>query len=112
VDSLSGGNQQKVMLGSRLEIHPVVLVLNDPTRGVDVGARAEIHQYLKDEAKERGTGVLWVTSDAEEAVIVSDRLLVMRDGEIVGELRGAAKTQANALALATDNTASTAAVSG
>lgn len=103
VDSLSGGNQQKVMLGSRLEVHPSVLVLNEPTRGVDVGARAEIHKYLRDEAKERGTAVLWVTSDAEEAVLVSDRVLVMRDGVIVGELHGDAKTQANALALATED---------
>src|SRR5579862_1198930 len=108
VESLSGGNQQKVMLASRLEVHPIVLVLNDPTRGVDVGARAEIHKYLKEEATERGTAVLWITTDAEEAVIVSDRLLVMRDGEIVGELRSAAKTQANALALATEEVASTA----
>jgi ABC-type sugar transport system ATPase subunit len=110
VDSLSGGNQQKVMLGSRLEVHPLVLVLNDPTRGVDVGARAEIHQYLKDEASERGTAVLLVTSDAEEAVIVSDRLLVMRDGAIVGELHGSAKTRANALALATEETTPTTAL--
>ena len=108
VDSLSGGNQQKVMLGSRLEVHPSVLVLNEPTRGVDVGARAEIHAYLRDEAKERGTAVLWITSDAEEAVLVSDRILVMRDGAIVGELHGAAKTQANALALATEDIGPTA----
>jgi ribose transport system ATP-binding protein len=110
VESLSGGNQQKVMLGSRLEVHPVVLVLNDPTRGVDVGARAEIHQYLKDEATERGTAVLLITTDAEEAVIVSDRLLVMRDGEIVGDLHGSEKTRANALALATEETTTAAAV--
>jgi ABC-type sugar transport system ATPase subunit len=102
VESLSGGNQQKVMLGSRLEVHPSILVLNEPTRGVDVGARAEIHRYLREEAKERGTAVLWVTSEVEEAVLVSDRILVMRDGVVVGELHGDAKTQANALALATE----------
>jgi ribose transport system ATP-binding protein len=101
VESLSGGNQQKVMLASRLEVHPRILVLNEPARGVDVGARAEIHRYLRAQAKERGTAVLWVTSDAEEAVLVCDRILVMRDGTIVGELHGNAKTQANALALAT-----------
>jgi ABC-type sugar transport system ATPase subunit len=100
VDSLSGGNQQKVLLGSRLAAKPNILVLNEPTRGVDVGARAEIHRYLRDEAQ-RGVAILWVTSDVEEAVFVSDRLLVMRDGVVVGELRGDAKVQRRALALAT-----------
>jgi ribose transport system ATP-binding protein len=100
VGVLSGGNQQKVLLGSRLVAHPSFLVLNEPTRGVDVGTRVQIHQYLKEEAG-RGTSVLWVTSDIEEAVLVSDRLLVMRAGAVVGELTGARMTQANALALAT-----------
>ena len=100
VGALSGGNQQKVLLGSRLVAHPSFLVLNEPTRGVDVGTRVQIHQYLKQEAS-RGTSVLWVTSDIEEAVLVSDRLLVMRAGAVVGELTGTGMTQANALALAT-----------
>jgi ribose transport system ATP-binding protein len=100
VGALSGGNQQKVLLASRLAARPALLVLNEPTRGVDVGTRVEIHRYLKQEAA-RGTSVLWVTSDIEEAVVVSDRLMVMRDGEVVGELTGAAMTQANALAMAT-----------
>jgi ribose transport system ATP-binding protein len=100
VGALSGGNQQKVLLGSRLVAHPSFLVLNEPTRGVDVGTRVQIHQYLKEEAS-RGTSVLWVTSDIEEAVLVSDRLLVMRAGAVVGELSGTRMTQANALALAT-----------
>ena len=100
VESLSGGNQQKVLLGSRLLSKPRVLVLNEPTRGVDVGARAEIHRYLRGEA-DGGAAILWVTSDAEEAVLVSDRLLVMRDGAIVGELTGSSMTQGNALMLAT-----------
>ena len=100
VESLSGGNQQKVLLASRLLASPEVLVLNEPTRGVDVGARVEIHRHLSAEAS-AGAAILWVTSDVEEAVLVSDRLLVMRDGAIVGELTGAAKTQANALHLAT-----------
>jgi ABC-type sugar transport system ATPase subunit len=104
VESLSGGNQQKVLLGSRLLAKPQVLILNEPTRGVDVGARVEIHRYLSSEAN-AGAAILWVTSDVEEAVLVSDRLLVMRDGVIVGELTGAAKTQANALHLATQEAA-------
>ena len=76
-----------------------LLVLNEPTRGVDVGTRAQIHRYLKDEAR-RGTAVLWVTSDVEEVVLVSDRILVMRDGRLVGELTGSSISQARALALA------------
>jgi ABC-type sugar transport system ATPase subunit len=104
VESLSGGNQQKVLLGSRLLSKPRVLVLNEPTRGVDVGARAEIHRYLRGEA-DAGAAILWVTSDAEEAVVVSDRLLVMRDGAIVGELTGSDMTQRNALMLATKEAA-------
>jgi ABC-type sugar transport system ATPase subunit len=104
VGALSGGNQQKVLLGSRLAARPRILVLNEPTRGVDVGTRVQIHQYLTDEAS-RGTSVLWVTSDIEEAVTVSDRLLVMRQGKVVGQLNGEAMTQANALALATGETA-------
>jgi ribose transport system ATP-binding protein len=99
VSSLSGGNQQKVLLGSRLVARPGLLVLNEPTRGVDVGTRAQIHRYLKDEAR-RGTAVLWVTSDVEEVVLVSDRVLVMREGRLVGELTGSSISQARALALA------------
>lgn len=102
VELLSGGNQQKVLLASRLEAEPSILVLNEPTRGVDVGARSELHRHLRDVAT-RGTAVLWVTSDVEEAVFVADRMLVMRDGVIVGELSGADKTQSRALALATED---------
>ena len=100
VGSLSGGNQQKVLLGSRLAAEPDLLVLNEPTRGVDVGTRVQIHRYLRQLAAS-GTSVLWVTTDIEEAVLVSDRLLVMRDGGIVGELTGPAITQRNALVMAT-----------
>ena len=81
-----------------------MLVLNEPTRGVDVGARVEIHRYLRGEA-DAGAAILWVTSEVEEAVLVSDRLLVMRDGAIVGELTGGSKTQGNALSLATKEAA-------
>ena len=104
VANLSGGNQQKVLLASRLAAKPRVLVLQEPTRGVDVGARFEIHRYLRDIAA-RGTGVLWVTTDVEEAVLVADRLIVMREGSIVGELTGSEKTQGRALELATKDAA-------
>ena len=99
VSQLSGGNQQKVLLASRMAAGPYVFVLHEPTRGVDVGARIEIHKILRHMA-DRGAAILWVTSDVEEAVVVSDRLLVMRDGALVAELKGRSKTQQEALAIA------------
>jgi ABC-type sugar transport system ATPase subunit len=78
---------------------PRLLILQEPTRGVDVGARVEIHRFLA-EIADRGCAVLLVTADLEEAVAVSHRLLVMREGRIAGELRGSRKTQAQAIALA------------
>jgi ABC-type sugar transport system ATPase subunit len=99
VGQLSGGNQQKVLLASRMAAEPDLLVLQEPTRGVDVGARVEIHRFLSEIAR-RGCAVLLVTADVEEAVAVTHRLLIMRDGRLVGELAGAGKTQAAAIALA------------
>ncbi|HVC76466.1 MAG TPA: sugar ABC transporter ATP-binding protein [Candidatus Micrarchaeaceae archaeon] len=104
VATLSGGNQQKVVLGSRLLARPRVLVLQEPTRGVDVGARFEIHHYLRGIAEE-GTAILWVTTDVEEAVLVADRLVVLREGAIVAELIGKAKTQGQAVAMAAKDAA-------
>jgi ribose transport system ATP-binding protein len=100
VGELSGGNQQKVLLASRLAPQPRVLVLQEPTRGVDVGARLEIHRLLRSIC-ESGAAVLLVTSDVEEAVAVTDRLVIMRDGRVTGELTGEGKTQGQALRLAT-----------
>jgi ribose transport system ATP-binding protein len=97
---LSGGNQQKVMVASRLATRPKLFVLQEPTRGVDVGARVELHQFLREFAS-KGAGILIATTDVEEAVAVTDRLLVLREGVLVGELRDASKTQGRALALAT-----------
>ncbi len=99
VAELSGGNQQKVLLASRMAVQPRLLVLQEPTRGVDVGARVEIHRFLAAIAQ-RGCAVLLVSSDVEEAVILSHRLIIMRGGLIKGELSGNIKTQANAIALA------------
>jgi ribose transport system ATP-binding protein len=81
-----------------------VLVLQEPTRGVDVGARFEIHQYLRSIAAQ-GTGILWVTTDVEEAVLVADRLVVLREGAIVAELTGDERTQGRALEMATRDAA-------
>lgn len=85
VSELSGGNQQKVLMGSRIAQAPTVLVLQEPTRGVDIGARVELHNLLR-ELADAGTGQLVVTSDIEEAVVLSDRLLVLREGQIVHEI--------------------------
>jgi len=82
---LSGGNQQKVLLASRMAIKPDIFVLHEPTRGVDVGARLEIHRLLRQLA-DAGTSILIVTSDIEEVTSVPDRCLVVRQGRIVGEL--------------------------
>lgn len=101
VERLSGGNQQKVLLASRIAARPRFLILHEPTRGVDVGARVEIHRLLSGVADE-GCATLMVTSDVEEAVTVPDRLIVIRDGRIVGELSGGSMTQANAISLATE----------
>lgn len=84
---LSGGNQQKVLLASRMAINPRVFVLHEPTRGVDVGARLEIHRFLRQFA-DAGTGILLITSDIEEVTSVPDRTLVLRQGSIVGEITG------------------------
>lgn len=99
IGQLSGGNQQKILLASRIAINPRFLVLHEPTRGVDVGARGQIHHFLRSIARKRCPALV-VTSDIEEAVDLCDRLLVIRQGRVVGELRGAAKTQAAAAQLA------------
>lgn len=85
--TLSGGNQQKVLLARWLENRSDVLVLVEPTRGVDVGAREDIYGALRELAGS-GVGVLVVTSDYEEAFQVADRVYVMTKGAIVAELQG------------------------
>ena len=87
VGELSGGNQQKVLLARWLAMHPKVLLLDEPTRGIDIGAKAEV-QKLIDELAEDGLGVLLISSDVEELIEGSDRVVVLRDGAVVGELSG------------------------
>jgi ribose transport system ATP-binding protein len=88
VRELSGGNQQKVLLARWLCRNPKFLILDEPTRGIDVGAKGEI-QSLVNELAESGLGVLMISSELEELVEGSSRVVVMRDGQRVGELRGA-----------------------
>ena len=78
--TLSGGNQQKVVLGKWLETHPRVLLLDEPTRGIDVGAKAEIYRLIED-LKERGIAVVLASSELPELMALSDRILVLREGQ-------------------------------
>lgn len=87
VGTLSGGNQQKVVMARWLRCEPTVLLLDEPTQGVDVNARADIYAHVR-AAAARGTSVIVVTSDFEELARVTDRVLVLRDGVVAAELRG------------------------
>jgi rhamnose transport system ATP-binding protein len=84
VDMLSGGNQQKVVLAKWLGRKPAVLIVDEPTRGIDVGTKAEVHHLLVELAK-GGVAVLMISSELPEVLGVSDRILVMREGELVAE---------------------------
>jgi ribose transport system ATP-binding protein len=87
VGELSGGNQQKVLLARWLCLNPKVLILDEPTRGIDVGAKAEV-QHLIDELAEDGLGVIMISSELEEVVEGSDRVVVLRNGAVAGTLSG------------------------
>lgn len=87
VGALSGGNQQKVLLARLLEARPKVLILDEPTRGVDIGAKSEIYRLI-DRLAAEGIGVLLISSELAEVVGLCDRVLVMRDGLIAGEVGG------------------------
>jgi ribose transport system ATP-binding protein len=97
---LSGGNQQKVVLGKWLALHPRAIVFDEPTQGVDVGAKAEIHRLIR-ELADRGTAVVMISSDMDEIVAESDRLAVMHEGRITGILDKAACTPEAIMRLAT-----------
>ncbi|MFL5252375.1 MAG: ATP-binding cassette domain-containing protein, partial [Rhodopila sp.] len=100
VGALSGGNQQKVLLSRLLETEPKVLILDEPTRGVDIGAKSEIYRII-DELAQRGAAVLVISSDLPEIVGIADRVVVMREGVTTGEVAGPAITEESIMALAT-----------
>ena len=102
--SLSGGNQQKVILARALATEPAVVLLDEPTRGIDVGAKSEIYQYMLDIAAEGGA-VLMVSSEFPELLGMADRIIVMRGGRVVGEIPGAEANQERILEYATAGTA-------
>ncbi len=103
VGGLSGGNQQKCLISRWSAIHPKLLILDEPTRGVDVGAKSEIYRMMTDMAR-KGVAILMISSELPEIVGMSDRVYVMRAGVVAGELEGEAITQENIMELATGAT--------
>lgn len=100
IQSLSGGNQQKVIIGRWLANNPDVLILDEPTRGIDVGAKYEIYCIIADLAKQ-GKSILMITSEMSELLGMSDRIMVMCDGRCTGFIDGKEATQEKVMALAT-----------
>lgn len=99
VGRLSGGNQQKVAIGKWLVRRPRLIVLDEPTRGVDVGSKADIHRQIRQAAAD-GSAVLLVTSDLPELIALSDRIAVMRDGRVVAEIQHEEATEEAVMRLA------------
>ncbi|MFO0850470.1 MAG: sugar ABC transporter ATP-binding protein [Gemmataceae bacterium] len=98
VRALSGGNQQKVLLARWLEVNPAVLIVDEPTRGVDVGAKREVHAVLFDLAR-KGTALVVISSDLPELLALADRVVVLRGGRVTGELSRDELTEEAVIAL-------------
>ncbi|WP_089139256.1 sugar ABC transporter ATP-binding protein [Vibrio rumoiensis] len=99
VSSLSGGNQQKVALAKILSVNPKLIILDEPTRGIDVGAKTEIHQLIRDLAN-KGIGIIVISSELPEIIGLSDRVMVMRESYQMGTLSGDQITEQNIMQLA------------
>lgn len=99
VSSLSGGNQQKVVISRWLSTSPAVLILDEPTQGIDIGAKSEVHRIIS-ELAEQGMAILLISSDLPEVLGLADRVLVMRDGKMAGELAKDAANQQSVMELA------------
>ena len=100
IQSLSGGNQQKVLISRWLANNPDILILDEPTRGIDVGAKYEIYQIMIELAKQ-GKGIIMISSEMPELIGVSNRILVMCNGHITGEVQGEEATQERIMSYAT-----------
>ena len=98
--NLSGGNQQKVVVGKWLARNSRVVIFDEPTRGIDVGAKVEIYN-LMNQLKQQGIAVMFVSSEMPEVMGLADRIIVMCDGRITGEITAAEATQDNILKMAT-----------
>ena len=96
---LSGGNQQKVVIAKALAANPDILIFDEPTRGIDIGARHEIY-LLMNELAEQGKSILMVSSDMEELLGMSERIIVLHEGEQMGELKREEFSQEKVLSLA------------
>lgn len=99
VSSLSGGNQQKVAIAKQLAVNPKVILMDEPTRGIDVGAKSEIHRLLRDLAR-AGIGIIVISSELPELLGLCDRVLVIREGRVMGEVEGEAMTEEAIMRLA------------
>ena len=99
VNQLSGGNQQKVLLAEWMSIRPKLLIVDEPTRGVDVGAKCEIYKILRRMAAQNECGIIMISSDLPEVLGVSDRIIAMKDGRKVGELDGPTATEVSVMNL-------------
>jgi len=100
IGNLSGGNQQKVVLARWLALGPRVLIVDEPTRGIDVAAKADVHQLLF-ELADSGIAILAISSELPEIMTISDRILTMREGRLTGEVGGARATEEGLMALMT-----------
>ena len=100
IRSLSGGNQQKVIIGRWLLTEPDVLLLDEPTRGIDVGAKYEIYCIIEELARS-GKSIIMISSEMAELIGMSDRVMVMCDGRVTGFIDGKDATQENIMELAT-----------
>lgn len=94
--TLSGGNQQKVILGKWLLMEPSILIMDEPTKGIDVGAKSEFYKIM-DQLTKSGVSIIMISSDMAELISMSDRCLVLGGGKIRAELSGADLTQDNVL---------------
>jgi rhamnose transport system ATP-binding protein len=108
VGFLSGGNQQKVVLAKWLATEPKVLIVDEPTRGIDVGTKAEVHRLLSELAG-RGVAVLMISSELPEVLGMADRVLVMHEGRLTGELSRAEADEERVMRAATGQVAEAAA---
>jgi rhamnose transport system ATP-binding protein len=98
--SLSGGNQQKVVLGKWLATEPKVLILDEPTRGIDIGTKAEVHRIISHLAT-RGMAIILISSELPEVLAMADRVLVMHEGRMTGEFNRAEANQEDVMFAAT-----------